>query len=74
MAIWLPITTFAALGLEHAVANMFLIPLGMLCGADVSVSQFLFGNLVPVLAGNGVGAIAFTCLAPFYMHLTKGKP
>jgi formate/nitrite transporter FocA (FNT family) len=28
-AIWLPITTFVALGLEHAVANMFLIPLGM---------------------------------------------
>ena len=49
---------------------MFLIPLGMMCGADVTVSQFLFSNLVPVLAGNGVGAIAFMCVAPWYMHLS----
>jgi hypothetical protein len=25
------------------------------CGADVSMTQFIFGNLLPVLAGNGVG-------------------
>ena len=54
--LWMPIATFVALGLEHSVANMFLIPLGMGCGADVTVSDFLFGNLVPCIAGNIVGA------------------
>eukprot|EP00040_Diaphanoeca_grandis_P012420 m.62970 g.62970 ORF g.62970 m.62970 type:complete len:420 (-) comp23223_c1_seq1:64-1323(-) len=71
IAIWIPITTFVALGLEHAVANMFLIPFGMLLGADVSVSQYLFGNLVPVLAGNGVGAVVFLCACPYFLHLKK---
>ena len=27
------------MGFEHSIANMFLIPHGMLYGADVSVSQ-----------------------------------
>lgn len=35
-----------------SVANMFLIPLGMALGADVSVKQFLLGNLLPVTLGN----------------------
>lgn len=56
-AIWFPISAFIALGLEHSVANMFLIPLGMLLGADVSVADFLFKNLLPVTLGNMVGGI-----------------
>jgi len=28
VAIWFPISAFIALGLEHSVANMFIIPLG----------------------------------------------
>lgn len=31
---------------------MFLIPLGIALGADVSVKQFLLGNLLPVTLGN----------------------
>jgi formate/nitrite transporter FocA (FNT family) len=27
-ALWMPVTAFVALGLEHSVANMFLLPLG----------------------------------------------
>lgn len=34
---------------------MFIIPLGMLRGADVSVSDFLLKNLLPVTLGNIVG-------------------
>lgn len=26
---WLPVSAFAAIGFEHSVANMFLIPMGM---------------------------------------------
>ena len=50
-----PIMAFVAIGFEHSVANMFFIPLGMLNGADVSVGQFLWNNLLPVTLGNIVG-------------------
>ncbi len=40
-ATWLPIFTFFALGFEHAVVNMFVIPTGMLLGAKVSVYRLV---------------------------------
>ncbi|MDF3130775.1 formate/nitrite transporter family protein [Kiritimatiellaeota bacterium B1221] len=42
LAIWMPIFTFFALGLEHCVVNMFVIPAGMMLGADISPFQWLF--------------------------------
>jgi len=57
-SLWLPIMTFVTLGLEHSIANMFLLPLGMVLGADVTVLDIL-GNWVPVLVGNAIGAIVF---------------
>ena len=48
LAIIWPITAFVTMGFEHSIANMFLIPHGMLYGADVSVSQMLLGNILPV--------------------------
>ena len=36
-ATWMPIFLFFALGFEHAVVNMFIIPTGMLLGAKVTV-------------------------------------
>jgi formate/nitrite transporter FocA (FNT family) len=41
----LPGSAFVALEFEHAVANMTFIPLGMLFTKDVTVFDFLFGNL-----------------------------
>ena len=43
---------------QHSVANMFIIPMGMACGADISVSQFLLNNLLPVTLGNMVAGAA----------------
>lgn len=60
-ALWTPITIFVALGLEHSVANMFFLPAGMFCGADVGVVDIV-GNLVPVIAGNAAGALVLTRL------------
>ena len=37
----MPIATFVTLGLEHSVANMFLLPLGAACGA-VRTLEFMF--------------------------------
>jgi formate/nitrite transporter len=55
VAIWFPISAFVALGLEHSVANMFIIPLGIFSGAAVSWKAFLLQNLLPVTLGNIIG-------------------
>ena len=55
VAIWLPISAFIAIGLEHSVANMFIIPLGIFSGAAVSWKAFLLKNLLPVTLGNIAG-------------------
>lgn len=63
-AVWFPISAFVALGLDHSVANMFIIPLGILRGADITISQFLMKNLIPVTLGNILGG-ALCVMAPF---------
>jgi formate transporter len=62
-AIWLPIFLFFALGFEHAVVNMFVIPTGMLLGAKVSVYDWWMWNQIPVTLGNIVGGAVFTGIA-----------
>lgn len=54
-AIFFPISGFVAMGMDHCIANMFLIPLGMLRGAEITVVDFLLTNLLPVTLGNIVG-------------------
>jgi formate/nitrite transporter FocA (FNT family) len=57
LALWPPIATFVVLGLEHSVANAFLLPLAAFGGA-VSWAD-VAGNLVPVALGNYAGALMF---------------
>lgn len=52
LAIWFPIFTFVAIGLEHSVANLFLLPAALLTKAPLTIGQIIFGNLIPVCAGN----------------------
>mmetsp|Transcript_5998 Transcript_5998/g.17934 ORF Transcript_5998/g.17934 Transcript_5998/m.17934 type:complete len:306 (-) Transcript_5998:120-1037(-) len=54
VGIWFPISTFVAIGFEHSVANMFLLPLGLLKGADLSLGDVLLKNMLPVTIGNAV--------------------
>ena len=39
---------------------------GVFCGADVSVSEIVFNNLIPVVAGNAVGASV--CVGYVHWH------
>lgn len=59
VAILFPITAFVALGFEHAIANMYLIPIAILSGADGVGWIGFVANLVPVTAGNVVGGGVF---------------
>ena len=54
LVIPLPIAACVALGFEHSIANMFLLPLGWLLGAKIDMAG-MAGNLVPVTLGNMVG-------------------
>jgi formate/nitrite transporter len=69
LAIVLPISAFVALGFEHSVANMYLIPVAMLAGAEnVSLAGFI-GNLIPVTLGNIVGGGVFVALVYWLIYL-----
>jgi formate transporter len=73
VATWLPIFTFFALGFEHTVVNMFIIPTGMMLGAKVSVYEWWVWNQIPVTLGNLVGGFVFTGLA-LYSTFKPAKP
>lgn len=62
LAVLWPVTGFVALGLEHSVANMFLLPLGGLAGGAVPPLAAL-GNLVWVSLGNVIGGAGGVALA-----------
>jgi formate/nitrite transporter len=70
-ALWMPMLIFFGQGFEHSVVNMFVIPAGMLFGADVSVSDWLLWNQIPVTLGNLVGGAIFTGLALYITHRPK---
>jgi formate/nitrite transporter len=49
-----PIAAFVALGFEHSIANMFLLPFGMLAGAAIGPGD-IAANLFWVTLGNLIG-------------------
>ncbi|MCE7914901.1 MAG: formate/nitrite transporter family protein [Nitrosomonas sp. PRO4] len=70
VAMWLPIMTFFALGYEHAIVNMFVIPAGMWLGANISLIDWWVWNGIPVIAGNLFGGMFFT---GFMLYWSFGK-
>lgn len=69
----IPIFIFFALGYEHAVVNMFVIPSGMLFGAKVSLSDWWLYNQLIVTGGNLIGGLLFTGVAIYYTHNKKSE-
>lgn len=57
VGVWFPISAFVAMGFEHSVANMFIIPMGIVLGAEVTWAQFFMNNLLPVTLGNIVAGV-----------------
>jgi formate transporter len=68
VAAWLPILIFFAQGFEHSVVNMFVIPVGMMLGAKISIADWWVWNQIPVTLGNIVGGFTFTGLALYLTH------
>ena len=80
VAILFPISAFVAAGFEHSVANMFLIPMGILLKLSgqytsqfnsISWSGFLH-NMIPVILGNIVGGSLLVGLV-YYTIYRRGQ-
>ncbi len=65
---YMPVFIFFAQGFEHSVVNMFVIPTGMMMGANVSFVQWWAWNQIPVTLGNLLGGFVLTGLALYLTH------
>jgi len=76
LAVVLPISAFVAAGFEHSVANMYLIPLGIVMSAGMpAVSPApdwtgFVSNLVPVTLGNIAGG-SIMVAAVYYLVYSR---
>lgn len=69
-----PVTAFVAAGFEHSIANMYFFPAALLHGADadhphVTLTGFVWRNLVPVTLGNIVGGALLVGLVYWFVYL-----
>ncbi|MCG2633581.1 MAG: formate/nitrite transporter family protein [Gammaproteobacteria bacterium] len=77
LAILFPIAAFVALGFEHSVANMYLIPIGWLLsgGLDAQVPGLDLGgflaNLLAVTLGNVAGGGGLVALVYYLVYLRR---
>lgn len=84
-AIYFPIMAFVAMGFEHCIANMYLIPIGIVTKSEPVVQSALgaeataalsgltwtafLGNVIPVTVGNVVGGALFIGAAYYLVYL-----
>nr|WP_278992455.1 formate transporter FocA [Plesiomonas shigelloides] len=91
LAMLLPVAMFVASGFEHSIANMFMIPMGIVIHsfaspefwtamnvdpaqfADLTVSHFVFNNLIPVTIGNIIGGALLVGMMNWVIFLRGEK-
>ncbi|MGG3563110.1 formate/nitrite transporter family protein [Neobacillus rhizosphaerae] len=66
LAIWFPIMGFVAIGFQHVVANMFVIPAAIFAG-HFTWTDYV-GNFVPVVIGNAIGGGVFVAFIYWMVH------
>ncbi|WEG12048.1 formate/nitrite transporter family protein [Pullulanibacillus sp. KACC 23026] len=71
VGIWFPIMTFVAIGFQHVVANMFVIPAAIFAG-QATWGDF-FTNFFPVLLGNIVGGSIMVGLIYWMTYIRSPK-
>lgn len=61
IGVWTPITAFVAIGLEHCIANMYIIPMSIYLAPTarwpetITWAHFIAKNLIPATIGNWIG-------------------
>jgi formate/nitrite transporter len=74
LAIVFPISAFVACGMEHSVANMYFLPVGMVLAAGSAAPLSLFGaveNLVVVTIGNILGGTILVASVYWFVYLRE---
>lgn len=66
LALWFPTAAFVMLGFDHVVANMFLLPVGMMLGAEISVGR-MFAALFMATLANIIGGGIFVGAVYWYV-------
>jgi formate/nitrite transporter len=64
--IWFPTMAFVAIGFQHVVANMFVIPAAIFAG-HLTWMDYL-SNFIPVFLGNAVGGALFIGMAYWFAY------
>lgn len=72
LGIWFPTMAFVAIGFQHVVANMFLIPAAIFEG-HYTWGQYVM-NFIPVWLGNLTGGALFVAAAYWIVYLRKTEP
>lgn len=72
LVIAFPVMAFVALGFEHSIANMYLVPVGMLQGGGGSIGDMLL-NLLVVSAGNIVGGGVLVAMVYWVVYIRSGR-
>jgi hypothetical protein len=71
---WFPISTFVGIGLEHSIANLFILPCAMLVGGTgLGLGDIVFKNLVPVIIGNFIAGAVVVAGSYSYQFGAIGK-
>lgn len=71
VGIWWPTFAFVSLGLDHVVANMFFVPMGIWQGAPgITVRLYIWKGIIPAFIGNVVGGGLFVGTLYWYLHLS----
>lgn len=71
LGVWFPIMGFVAIGFQHVVANMFVIPAAIFSG-QLTWMDYL-NNFIPVFIGNAIGGSVFVSLFYWLAYYTEDK-
>jgi len=74
LSIWSCIPMFVTIGLEHSVANIFFLPFGKMAGAEISLAQIIFKNLIIVTIGNLLGGGGILAAGMSFQFGALGAP
>lgn len=72
LAIWFPIMGFVAIGFQHVVANMFLIPAAIFAGYFSWIDYLV--NFIAVFIGNLIGGGLFVAFAYYVAYINNAEP
>lgn len=64
---------YAITGSEHVIANMGVIPLGIMYGSNVSITQYIVKSVIPSLIGNWIGAAFLLGLPLVYLYAWESR-